>query len=145
MAGSAQTYETHRQYLPIFHFFVEPVLVLNVFVQLYRLNRYRTVYKVWEVLLAVALVILAFSARRMALRAQDRGIRIEERTRLAVLLPAELRGRVGELTSSQLVGLRFASDAELPDLARRCLDGELTTSTQIKKQVKTWRPDLHRV
>ena len=81
----------------------------------------------------------------MALRAQDRVIRIEERARLAALLPVDMRGRVGDLTSSQLIGLRFASDEELPDLARRCLDSELTKAEQIKKQIKTWRPDFHRV
>jgi Family of unknown function (DUF6526) len=144
MAQSTQTYKTHRRYVPIFHFFAVPVLVLNVIVALVRLNKYRTPYKVWEVLVAIALAILVFAARGMALRAQDRVIRIEERARLATLLPADMRGRIGDLTSSQLIGLRFASDEELPDLARRCLDGELTNAEQIKKQIKTWRPDFHR-
>jgi Family of unknown function (DUF6526) len=145
MAQSTQTYKTHRRYWPVYHFFVEPVLVLNIVVELARLNKYRTIYKVWEVLVAIALAIFVIAARSMALRAQDRGIRIEERARLAALLPADMRGRVGDLTSSQLIGLRFASDEELPDLARRCLDGELTKAEQVKKQIRTWRPDLDRV
>jgi hypothetical protein len=145
MAESTQTYKTHRRYVPVFHFFALPVLLLNVIVELVRLNMYRTRYKVWEVLVAIALAIFVITARNMALRAQDRGIRIEERARLAALLPTDMRGRVGDLTLSQLIGLRFASDEELPDLARRCLDGELTKAEQIKKQVKTWRPDLYRV
>lgn len=145
MAESTQTYKTHRRFIPVFHFFAVPVLVLNVIVELARLNKYRTVYKVWEVLVAIALAIFVIAARSMALRAQDRGIRIEERARLAALLPADMRGRVGNLTSSQLIGLRFASDEELPDLARRCLDGELTKAEQVKKQIRTWRPDLDRV
>lgn len=145
MATSDQTYKNHRRYVPLYHFFVEPVLILNVVVELARLYRFHTIYKVWGVLVAIALAVFVFSARRMSLRAQDRGIRIEERARLAALLPADLGGRVDDLTMSQLVGLRFASDEELPDLARRCLDGELTKSDQIKKEITNWRADPHRV
>ena len=47
---------------------------------------------------------------------------------------------MNDLTPSQLVGLRFASDEEAPALARRCLDGELTKADQVKKEVKIWRP-----
>jgi len=140
-----QTYKTHRRYVPLYHFFVEPVLLLNVVVEVARLMKYHTIYKVWGVLVAIALAVFVFSARRMSLRAQDRGIRIEERARLVALLPADLHGRVNDLTMSQLVGLRFASNEELPDLARRCLDGELTKADQIKKEIKSWRPDPHRV
>jgi len=145
VATSDQTYKNHRRYVPLYHFFVEPVLILNVVVELVRLNRYHTIYKVWGVLVAIALAVFVFSARRMSLRAQDRGIRIEERARLVALLPADLRGRANDLTMSQLVGLRFASDEELPGLARCCLDGELTKADQIKKEIKSWRPDPHRV
>jgi Family of unknown function (DUF6526) len=145
VTASDQTYKTHRRYVPLYHFFVEPVLLVNVVVELIRLNKYHTIYKVWQVLVAIALAVFVFLSRRMALRAQDRGIRIEERARLTALLPPDLRGRANDLTISQLVGLRFASDEELPDLARRCLNGELTKADQIKKEIKSWRPDPHRV
>lgn len=143
--ASEQSYNTHRRYVPLYHFFAIPILILNVVVEAVRLSRYHTIYKVWGVLVAIALVIVAFALRGMANRAQDRGIRIEERARLAELLPADFQGRINDLTVSQLVGLRFASDEELPDLARRCLNGELTTGDQVKKAIKTWRPDPHRV
>ena len=77
--ASDQTYKTHRRYVPLYHFFVEPVLLLNVVVELVRLNRYHSIYKLWGVLVAIALAVFVFSARRMSLRAQDRGIRIEGR------------------------------------------------------------------
>jgi hypothetical protein len=51
---------------------------------------------------------------------------------------------VNDLTPSQLVGLRFASDEEAPALVRRCLDGELTKGDQVKKEVKSWRADTLR-
>lgn len=144
MAQSPQTYKSHRRLIPIYHFFVTPVLVLNVFAELLRLNKYRTPHHVWLVVVAIALVILAFAVRSMATRVQDRVIRLEERARLGALLPPDIRDRVNDLTTSQLVGLRFASDEEVTDLARRCLAGELTKGEQIKKEVKSWRPDYLR-
>jgi hypothetical protein len=77
----------------------------------------------------------------MAARVQDRVIRLEERMRLGRLLPEELRGRIDEIRPSQLVALRFAADEELPELAQRCLSGELTKAEQIKKSIRVWRPD----
>ena len=136
-----QTYQSHRKYIPVFHFFVEPVLLLNVIAQLLYLNKYRTLYKAWMVVVAIALAALPFVARYMVGRVQDRVIRLEERMRLASLLPPEVRGRVDDLTTPQLVALRFASDEELPALAQRCLSGELTKGDQIKKEIRTWRPD----
>ncbi len=144
MARLPQTYKSHRRFIPVFHFFVVPVLVLNVIVELLRLNKYRTPYHVWVVLVALALAVFVFVARYMAARVQDRVIRLEERARLGALLPPDIRDRVNDLTPNQLVGLRFASDEEVADLARRCLAGELTKGEQVKKQVKNWRPDYLR-
>jgi len=142
--AAEQTYKSHRKYLPVFHFFVEPVLLLNVIAQLLYLNKYRTLYKAWMVVVAIALAVLPFVARYMVARVQDRVIRFEERMRLASLLPVEVRGRIDDLTTPQLVALRFASDDELPALAQRCLSGELTKGEQIKKEIRSWRPDYAR-
>ncbi len=142
--AAEQTYKSHRKYIPVFHFFVEPVLLLNVIAQLLYLNKYRTLYKAWMVVVAIALAVLPFIARYMVARVQDRVIRLEERMRLASLLPAEVRGRIDDLTTPQLVALRFASDEELPALAQRCLSGELTNGEQIKKEIRSWRSDYAR-
>ena len=84
-------------------------------------------------------------ARRFALGVQDRVIRLEERLRMEQLLPEDVRGRIGELTTDQLIGLRFASDAELSGLVRRVLDGELTDRKAIKQAVGDWRADHQRI
>lgn len=144
MAQAAQTYKTHRRYNPVIHFFVEPVLVLNIIAQAIRFNKYRTPSTGWTVMVAIALAVFVFAARYMTSRVQDRVIRLEERIRLGSLLPEDLRSRVNDLTPSQLIGLRFAPDEEAAALASRCLAGELTKAEQIKKEVKTWRPDYMR-
>lgn len=129
----------------MFHFFVLPILLGNVAVEIARLNKYQTLYHVWVALVAVALFLFAFAARGMALRAQDRIIRFEERQRLSSLLPAEHHAKIDNLTPGQLVALRFAPDEEAPGLAQRTMSGELKTPNDIKKAVKNWRGDYHRV
>ncbi len=76
-----------------------------------------------------------------ALTVQDRVIRLEERLRFERLLPEDLKARIPEFTVAQLVSLRFASDAELPALARKVLSDNLTDRKTIKKLVQNWRAD----
>lgn len=96
-------------------------------------------------LTALALVIALSFTRTNALRVQDRVIRLEMLVRLRQVLPADLHGRIGELTLGQLVSLRFAGDAELPALTKRVLDEKLTDRTAIKKLVTDWQADTFRV
>jgi hypothetical protein len=140
----AQTYANHVRWDPLFHFFVLPVFVL--------LALAGTVHFIWRpglhsafmFIVAVALAIAVLKIRLYALRVQDRVIRLEERQRLASLLPEPLRSRIPELTVGQLVGLRFASDAEVAKLVERALSEKLSQA-DIKKAIQTWRPDNLRV
>lgn len=145
MADQIQTAESHRRYIPAWHFFVLPVLSANVFVTALAFGRHPTVDNAWALAVATALVLGMFLARVMPLRAQDRIIRLEERIRLQELLPADLRARVIELTPTQLIALRFAADDEVPDLTRRVLDGELKDRGDIKNAIRSWRADHLRV
>lgn len=140
-----QTYANHRRFVFLFHFFALPILGLNVIARIYYLWRHFSRLAIWELIVALALIALALEVRRMATTAQDRIIRLEERLRLERLLPADLRGRINELSTGQLIGLRFCSDAELPELTRAALSGELTKRDEIKRRVKNWRPDFLRV
>jgi hypothetical protein len=141
---SGQTYKTHIRWFPPFHFFVMPVLLINVFVSGWLLYRSPSRLGTWELIVAIALVMTALTARVMVVAVQDRVIRLEMRLRMRELLPADLQARIGELTREQCVGLRFASDAELPALVRRVLSGELKTTREIKKQVAQWQGDYLR-
>ena len=140
-----QNLANHGKYVPVFHFFAIPVFVINFGWSLYRLWKLGLSFEgVFGVLLAAALVVLVFEARLFPLRVQDRLIRLEERMRFARLLPADLQPRIGEFTAGQMVALRFASDAELPVLARKVLDEKLTEQKAIKQQIKNWRADYLR-
>jgi hypothetical protein len=90
-------------------------------------------------------LIVTLFARLFPLGVQDRVIRLEERMRLQRLLPEDLQNRVGDITTDQLIGLRFAPDEELPDLARRVLDGSLSDRKSIKQAVKNWHADNQRI
>jgi hypothetical protein len=96
------------------------------------------------VLFSIAIVVLAVKSRFYALKAQDRIIRLEERERLFALLNDPLRNRIGELTEAQLVGLRFACDAEIPILVEDSISKKLSQG-DIKKAIKVWRADYFRV
>lgn len=139
-----QTYASHRRFDPIFHFFALPVLFLVYPIwSLVHLYRHPTPQSLVWVLAAFAIGVLAFRARTFSLRVQDRLIALEERLRLEKTLPAAAREQAAQLTDDQLIGLRFATDEELPELvAAAC--AERLTRTQIKKRVKNWRPDYRR-
>ena len=146
-----QNFANHTRWDPPFHFFVLPVFVLGLILTLVHFFAHITegdlrdhIHAFLLILLALALLILAFKVRLNSLKVQDRVIRLEEQLRLMRLLPEPLRARIPELTEGQLCGLRFASDAELPKLAERAMNEKLSR-TEIKKAIQNWRPDYWRV
>jgi hypothetical protein len=141
MAERVQSYQKHTRLLPLFHFFVLPVLLANVLISAWRLWQLPTLGTAFGVVFAVALLGLALASRLQAITVQDRLIRLEMRLKLRQLLPPDLQPRINDLTHRQLVALRFASDPELPDLVRDVLAGKLTTSKEIKMRVKNWQAD----
>ena len=140
-----QTYANHARFVPLFHFVVFGLLVLNALYRIYVIVRWFSWHSVIDLLLAIALVLFAWSVRAFDARLQDRIIRLEMRLRLATLLPEELRSRIGELRVGQLIALRFAPDAELPGLVREVLEGRLVRGSEIKQRIQTWEPDYFRV
>ena len=144
MAADAQTYKNHTRFDPLFHFFLLPVAGVNAIGAIWRLIQNPSLRAGWFVVLAIAAAVAVFKIRTYALKAQDRVIRLEERLRLMQLLTEPLRGRIGELTESQLIGLRFACDEEVRPLVERAL-AEKMRSGDIKKAIVTWRPDYFRI
>lgn len=150
MADQApQNYANHAKFVPLFHFVLAPMLLVNLIWCSYRLwffliqghDRGPTGF---AFLIAVALILLFFHARVFAMGVQDRVIRLEETMRMQRLLPENLRSRIPEFTIAQFVSLRFASDAELPELAAKVLNDKITDRKAIKQMIKNWRPDYCR-
>jgi hypothetical protein len=144
-----QTYKNHARYDPPFHFFALPVAGATVGIAIYDLvkdiiARGIHAHAIWYVVLALAFVVTVLKCRTNALKAQDRVIRLEERLRLMTLCAEPMRSRIGELKEGQLIALRFASDEEVAALAGKALSGKMS-SAEIKKAIKTWRPDYFRV
>src|SRR5262249_36090609 len=128
-----QNLANHTRLVPPYHFFVLPVLAINVVGQIYWWVKLEFApARILPILVSVALLLGFLLVRLMALRVQDRLIRLEERLRYERLLPPDLQPRIGEFTVSQLVSLRFASDAELPALARKVLAEKVNNRKAIK-------------
>ena len=140
-----QTYANHARYVVGYHAVALFLLFVNLCWSVLQVFRYFSMSTVVAALLAVALVLLFLYARTFPMTVQDRVIRLEMRLRMEKLLPADVFTRFGEFTVGQLVALRFASDAELPALARKVLDEKIASRAEIKKLIKDWQPDYLRV
>ncbi|MCU1321135.1 MAG: hypothetical protein JWM43_784 [Acidobacteriaceae bacterium] len=142
-----QNFKNHARYHPPFHFFLIPLLLLNlafvIHATIHQWPQDRGL-NLWLIFVSIMLLLIAANGRASAMKAQDRVIRLEERLRLAALLPPADHHRINELSVRQLIALRFASDDELPALVHRTLEHGLD-SKAIKKSIVNWRPDYHRV
>ncbi len=145
MAETPQSYANHARLVPMFHYFALPILLINFLVSAYATVTGFSLDALLVTLVSLALVTAAFFARFFALGAQDRIIRLEERLRMQQVLPDDLRSRVADFTTEQLIALRFCADDELPDLSRKVLDDGIPDRKTIKQTIKTWRADHQRL
>jgi hypothetical protein len=141
-----QNYANHRRFVPPFHFVLLPLLLLTLGGSITNLclswGDHSRIYSASLILvLNVCVIMLAPLSRVFALKAQDRAIRAEENLRHFVLTGKLLDPK---LTVRQIIGLRFAPDAEFVDLARRAA-AENLSEDDIKKAVKNWKADTYRV
>jgi hypothetical protein len=139
-----QSYENHVRRLPPLLVAVALVLAANIVWTIAVAWKFPRMLYYVPIVVACALLALLWPVRTMVLTVQDRVIRLEERLRLERLLPADLEARIPELTVGQLVSLRFASDEEVAELTRQVLDEKLHDRKEIKKRIKSWRPDHQR-
>jgi hypothetical protein len=146
-----QSFKKHARFDPPFHLILFTVLVVNVVITLdfaYQLHRagleHWLVYAEWLVILSIAVFIPVLRIRTYPIKLQDRIIRLEERLRLQALAPSEWHTQIYKLSEDQLIGLRFAADDEVVELAKQALEHNLNRK-QIKERIKEWRPDNWRV
>jgi hypothetical protein len=144
MENKQQSAASHAMWDPMFHFVLLPIALINLLAALYHMIRGFSMVSVWAFVMAFGFAAMAQCLRAFAVKLQDRIIRLEERIRLSQVLQEPLRSRIGDITTNQLIGLRFASDGELPGLVKRALDEKLSRK-DIKQAIKEWRPDYERV
>ncbi len=141
-----QSYAKHAQYVPMYHIVLFGMLLLTLIgsgVNLWKsMGDHQRLYSAALILVMnVCMVFIALFARVFALKAQDRAIRAEENLRHFVLTGKLLDPRLEPL---QIVGLRFAPDAEFVALAQRAADQHMSQD-DIKKSIKNWKADNYRV
>ena len=140
-----QSFKKHGRFDPPFHFFLTFVSIGSIIVSiLYAAHHPRFFNAWWLVLVSLGAFVLVFKLRLYPLKVQDRVIRLEERLRLQALAPEAWHAQIYKLTEDQLIGLRFAGDDEVVELAKHALEQNLTRK-QIKERIKEWRPDDWRV
>lgn len=140
-----QNFANHTKWVPLYHYIGTPLVVVLLVWNIRQVINAPNMATVMGLLTALVLGILFALVRLFPIKVQDRLIRLEEQLRLMRLLPADLQPRIGEFSVHQLVALRFASDEELPELARRVLNEKLTSRKAVKTEIKQWRPDTFRV
>jgi hypothetical protein len=147
MSQSEQNLKNHGRMDPSFHYVLAAVLCANLIFAVFHLAHYWKLAPIsasWYLVLSLAAFIPYIKLRTYPLKVQDRVIRLEERMRLQALAPAEWHAQIYRLSEDQLIGLRFAADDEVVELAKQALEHNLSRK-QIKERIKSWRPDNFRI
>jgi hypothetical protein len=142
--SSSQNLKNHGRFDPPYHFFLTFVSIATIIITIIYAVHHLSFNSIWLVVVALAAFIALFKMRLYPLKVQDRVIRLEERLRLQALAPTEWHTQIYRLNENQLIGLRFAADDEVVELAKQALEHNLTRK-QIKERIKDWRPDNWRV
>ncbi len=140
----AQNLQNHAMYDPPFHYFLLPVLLLGLGKAVWDLIEGVNRNTIFGLIWTLAIIVIAFKARVYALKVQDRLIRLEEQLRMQRVLPPAMQDKIAQLNEDQFIGLRFASDEELPGLGEKTLANHWKRA-EIKKEIRNWRPDYFRV
>jgi hypothetical protein len=142
--STPQNLKTHVRWDPPYHLILGLFLLVNIVYAVVHLWRQTNISSAWYLVLSFVVFIPFFKMRSYPLKVQDRVIRLEERMRLQALAPAEWHSQIYRLTEDQLIGLRFADDDEVVELAKQALEHNLNRK-QIKERIKDWRADNWRV
>ena len=145
MSQSDQNFENHAKVVPAYHYWMTSMLVLPSLYLGYGVVTDFSFADLVTFIFSVGVVFAAFFARWFALGVQDRVIRLEERMRMEKLLPEDLKHRIPEVTTEQMIALRFASDEELTGLVFTALSEGISDRKTLKQAIKNWRADNQRI
>jgi len=139
-----QNYKNHRQVVYSYYLLTGvPIIVLIIIAARKAFENNNPNHDLWIIAILIGWILLTmlFRSRGFGLKAQDRAIRAEEGLRYFILTGSALDAR---LTLNQIIALRFASDAEVVQLAQKAVEQNMKPDA-IKEAIKSWRPDFHRV
>jgi hypothetical protein len=145
MGDTPQTFANHTRWQPPIHYFVLPVMLINVIFAVVLFIRDPAINSGWWIVVSAALLTLVIFVRVNPLKAQDRIIRLEERLRYQQLLSKAVLQQTNALTPGQIIALRFAGDDELEELVSAVLAGKFQKHSDIKRAIKHWRADSFRI
>ena len=140
---SEQNFKHHARFVPLYHYFAGLMVIAILggsIVNLFHADAHTHYSAALLVCVSIVLLILFWYARVFALKAQDRAIRAEENFRHYILTGKPFDSK---LRMAQIIGLRFASDAEMPALAKKAVEENLSQK-QIKQAVQNWKSDYDR-
>ena len=140
-----QNFANHTRWHAPFHFFVLPVMLINVIWSIVVFVKTPGWNPAWWVMVSLALAMLTTFVRTYSLKVQDRIIRLEERLRYQQLLSPVVLQQADALRTGQIVALRFASDHELEQLVSQAAAGKFAKSKHLKQAIRSWRGDTFRV
>ncbi|HEV8512099.1 MAG TPA: DUF6526 family protein [Cyclobacteriaceae bacterium] len=138
-----QEYSNHRHLVPLYHFLTFAAmlaLLVGSILHLFMNQDKSLVLGSLFTLMVLTLISVSFHCRSFALKAQDRAIRAEENLRYFILTGKRLSQ---EISLSQIIALRFASDEEFVPLVAKTIEQNLKPD-EIKRLIKNWRPDYYR-
>lgn len=142
--SKTQSLKNHARFDPLYHLLLFAVYLANLVYAAFHLHRQPSLSSGWYLVLSIVIAVPLIKLRTYPLKVQDRVIRLEERLRLQALAPQEWHTQIYRLSEDQLIGLRFAADDEVVELAKQALEHNLNRK-QIKERIRSWRADDWRV
>ncbi|WP_019415049.1 DUF6526 family protein [Paenisporosarcina sp. TG20] len=141
-----QDYKTHVRMHPLYHYVLLGLLLVTLVVSIINMVRSlnsgdNVLQSILLLLMVASIIIIAILVRLYPMKSQDRAIRAEENLRHFVLTGKLLDP---DLSSGQIIALRFADEKEFPTLCERAVKENLKPN-EIKKAIVTWKADNHRV
>ena len=141
-----QNYTNHRRYVPAYHYILSSLLLIGLITSVINVCRHKPYHggflsSILIVLVFVCAFLIMTLFRTFSLKAQDRAVRAEEGLRYFILTRKPIDNRIN---IRQIAALRFAADDELIPLVERTIAENLSPD-DIKKAIKNWKSDHHRV
>lgn len=142
-----QNYKNHRKFYPPHHFIYLPLLILLEGFGIYKIfndEAHKLTWELFSIVIFLILYLAIMTRQHYALGLQNRLVRLEFKQRYFEIFNQRSDEVEEKLSFGQLAALRFAYDEEFKELLYKALH-ENISGDEIKRSIKNWRPDQHRI